>query len=534
MIQSFQKFSQSRIAKVFLAVVALSFVAFFGGGSWFRPHDPTAILAEVGPLSIGRYELAEKVQQQAHLLMAQSGQSLTREELLKAGLPQRILNQLIQEILLNLESEHLGLTVSDEALRNRIQTIQAFHDKNGVFDRALLAQAVQANGLSEDIFIDEFRKELIREQLIKAIMVGAYLPDEMVDHLFDAQYQYRQAAMLMVSPKEMPAPPTPDNGILEAFYHDHQKNFKTPELRTITALILDPTATSKEIPVTEEEIKSTYEAKSEMFGENPLEKVKPLVIAEAQKQKATEKAFQMTQELDDKIAGGATLEELAPTVKGGTLIKLEGVTAQGLDRMEITSAQLPKDKEFSQELLQTAFSLEEASDSPFAQARNGTYYMVRVDKVSPAAFQPFTEIKDRVLKVWIEYEQLKAAQEKAEKYVNSFNQGDRKVSLMLLLPNLSVSEPSPTVSEEVKTLVFSLRPDHAGMILTPKGFAVVVLNTIIPTTQKIKEEKMADFKEKLLKQYQNDLVLGYLNALRVRYPVKINPAALKALFPESI
>ncbi len=530
MIQELQKFSQSRIAKVFLAIVALSFIAFFGGGSWFRPHDPNAVVAEVGNLSISRYEIAEKVQQQAQRFMAQTGEAMTREEILKTELPQIILTQLIQEILLNLEAEHLGLTVSDETLRHQIQSLKAFQNEKGIFDRNLFAQVLRSNGISEDSFIEEVRHELTREQLMNAIMVGAYLPDDIVDRLFDSQYQYRQAAMLVISPKEMPLPSPPSNDVLEAFYKKHQKEFKTPELRTITALVIDPADIAKEIPVTEEEIKATYEAKLETFKKKPLDTVRPLVIAEVQKEKAMENIFQITQDLDDKIAGGATLEELAPSVKGAKLIKLNGVDEKGLDRMDIPAPQLPKNKELTQEILQAAFSLEEASDSPFSQARNGAYYMVRVDKVSPASFQPLPEIKDRVLKVWTEYEQLKAAQAKAESYVKSFNQGDRKISLMTLLPSLSLSSPSPTVSDEVKNLVFSLTPGHADKVLTPQGVVIVVLNTIIPPTPKIKEEKMASFKKKLLENYQNDLVIGYLNALRVRYPVKVNRAALKALF----
>ncbi|MBS0272384.1 MAG: SurA N-terminal domain-containing protein [Proteobacteria bacterium] len=530
MIQSFQKFSQSRVAKIFLAVVALSFMAFFGGGSWFRPHDPNAIVAEVGNLSISRYEFAEKVQQQIQRLMAQSDESLTREQIIQEGLPQMILSQMIQEILFNLESESLGLTVSDEAVRREVQSMKAFQNESGVFERTRFDQILRANGLSEDTFIAEIRSELIRHQLADAIVVGAFLPDEMVNRLFEAQYQFRQASLLFISPKEMPAPKTPGQDVLEAFYNAHQKEFETPELRTITAFIIDPTLIGKEIQVNSDEIKSMYEAKSDIYGQMKFEKATPLIIAEIQKEKGLEKAFQLTQDLDDQIAGGATLEELAPTVQGGKLIKLEKVDNQGLELMKTPAAQLPEDKELTQDILKTAFSLEEASDSPFSQAKNGAYYMVRVDKVNPASFQPFAEIKDRVEKAWAEQEQLKAAEVKANEYVTSFNNGDRKVSLMTLLPNLSLSEPSPDVPTEIKQLVFSLRPEHAGMILTSKGFAIVVLNRIIPPVQKVKEEKIASFKEKLLEQYQNDLLNGYLNALRVRYPVKVNNEAIKALF----
>ncbi len=530
MIQAFQKFSQSRGAKIFLAIVALSFMAFFGGGNWFRPHDPNAVVAVIGDLSIGRYELAEKVQEQVQRLMAQSGESMTREEILKAGLPQMILNQLIQETLFNLESEHLGLTASDDTVRRQIQSMKAFQDTKGVFDRTLFSQILHSNGLSEDTFIAEVRRELTRQQLIDAIIVGVRLPEEMIDRLFEAQYQYRQASMLVISPKEMPLPAPPPINVLESFYKEHQKEFKTPELRTITAFVIDPTLVGKEIPVSEEEVKAVYEAKSDVYGKMDIKKATPLIMAEVRKEKALDTAYQLTQDLDDKIAGGSTLEELAPTVQGAQLIKLEGVDAQGRDRQQTLSSQLPTNKELSQNILQTAFSLEEASDSPFSQTPEGTYYMVRVDKVNPAFFQPFADIKDRVLKVWTENEQFKAAQAKAAYYVKSFNEGDRKVSLMILLPNLSLSEPSPKISDDIKNLVFSLRPGHAGMTLTPQGFSVVVLNKIIPPHTKTKDEKLSSFKEKLLEYYQNDVVMGYLNALRIRYPVKVNSEALKALF----
>lgn len=529
MIQSFQKFSQSRIAKVFLGIVALSFLAFFGNGSWFRSHDPNAIVAEVGNLSIRRYELAEKVQRYAQGIAAQSGETPTHEQLLSIGLPQMILKNLIDELLLNLEAQHLGLTVSDEAIRNHIHSMSAFQNEEGEFNRAHFTQVLRANGLSEDVFISEIRQELMREQLANAIMVGAYLPDEMVDPLFDIQYQHRQAAILKISSKEIPLPPTPSNDVLEAFYKKYEQNFKTPELRTITFLILDPALISKDIAVTDDELKSTYEAKSETFGKKSFEEAKPFVLAEIQKEKATEQIYKITQELDDKIAGGATFEELAPTIKGAQLIKLTDVDVKGQDRMEVPSPQLTVDKDLAQEILKTAFELEEGADSPFTQARNGASFTARVDKIVPGGLQPLEAIKDRVLKIWSENEQLKAAYAKAEKYVKAFNQRSQSTSLLTLLPDLSLAEASPSVPDEIKYLAYSLHVGQAGMTRIPEGFAVVVLNKIIPPTAKIKEDKMASFKRNQLKRYQSDLLTSYINALRIRYPVKINKAAIQSL-----
>ncbi len=530
MIQAFQKFSQSRFAKVFLAIVALSFMAFFGGGSWFRPHDPNAVVADVGNLSIGRYEFSEKVQKQAQHMMAESGTSINREDLLKIGLPQMILRQLIEDTLLNLEAARLGLTMSDETLRQFIHSMKAFQNDQGVFDRTVFVQILRANGLAEDAFIADVRAELIRQELKDAIMVGVVMPDEMASRLFDAQYQYRQASMLLVSPEKMPVPPTPSKETLQVFYTEHQKEFVTPELRTLSAFVIDPAAFSKDIPVTEEDIKSVYEAKLDTFGNKPLEEVKQLVILDIQKEKANEKAYELTQALDDKIAGGATFEELAPMTKEASLVKLDAVDAKGVDSNGALSPQLSQGKEFAKELLQTGFTLEENMDSPFSQAHNGVYYMVRVDKITPTAPQLFADIKDRVVKMWIKAEQFKAAKAKAEEYVKAFNQGDKKVSMMTLLPNLSLSELSPSVADDVKNLVFSLPPRQAGLTFVPEGFAVVVMNTIIPPTEKVKQEKMASFKEALLKHYKSDVLTAYVNALHIRYPVTINKGAIQALF----
>jgi len=528
MIQSLQRFSQSRVAKVFLAIVALSFVAFFGGGNFFTPHDPHAVIAEVGNLAIGRVEYSEKVRELAQRISAESGEPITKEDLFNSGVPQTVLNQLIHNILLNLEAEHLGLTVSDEAILTQIQTIKGFQNEKGVFDRNRFTQILRSMGMSEDAFISEIRQEMIRDELSNAIMVGAFLPDEMINRLFNAQHENRQASMLMIPIKEIASPPAPSQEVLEAFYKDHEKEFETPELRTISALVIDPALITNEIPVTNEEMKETYEAKSEAFGKKPFEEVKDLVKADVQKEKANEEIYKITQDLDDKIAAGSTFEELSPQTKGAVLVKLDGVDASGHDRLGNPTTALPKNEELAGEILQTAFGLEEASDSPFSQAKNGAYYTVRVDKVTPKAIQSFAEIKDHVLNTWSEIEKKNTALAKAEQYVESFNKGDRKAALMTLLPSLSLAEPSKEVSHYILNLVFSLRPGKAGIAQVPEGYAVVVMNTIIPPKPGVKEEKMAAFKENLLRQYKNDLLTAYVNALKVRYPVKINGAAIAA------
>lgn len=532
MIQALQKFSQSRTAKIFLGLVALSFILFFGGGNFFQPRDPYAVIAEVGGLSIGRNEFLQKVQLQVQQIMAKTGKSLTREEILNEGIPQVILEQLVQENLLNLETKNLGLTVSDEKIKNQIHSMPAFQDANGLFNRGLFTNALRGIGLAEDTFIEEIRKDLIREQLVEAIAAGVSLPEGMVGPLFDATFQSRQASVIVVSPKDIVPPPPPSDEELKAFYEKFQEDFKTPELRTITALVIDPSAMASAQDVTEEEAKEVYDSKPDEYGKQTFKEVKPKIIAELKREKALDKAFQISQELDDKVAGGETLEEIKIADTGVQRILLGGIDAKGYNRMKVKAPELPKNPDLANEMLQTAFSLEEGMDNPFTQTKSGEYFMVRVDKITPTRVQPFDEIKDLVLKTWTDFKKLEGAQKKAKQYADTLNKGG-KVPGMKMLPPLSISDSKASnVSDRIKEAVLTIPKGLAGVEFTPEGFAVIRVDKVIPPTAMVKEEKRAQFEKILLKAYKEDYVIGYLNALRIRYPVKYNRKAINALFSD--
>ncbi len=532
MIQALQKFSQSRVAKIFLGLVALSFVLFFGGGNFFRPHDPYAVVAEVGGLSIGRNEFIQKVQLQVQQVMAQTGNSLTREEILNEGIPHVVLEQLVRETLLNLETKNLGLTVSDEQIKNQIHSMKAFQDERGGFNKSIFRNALRGIGLSEDTFIEEVRNDLIRGQLVEAIAVGVELPEGMADPLFTATYQKRIASMLVVSPNDMQAPPAPTDEELKAFYSKFKEDFQAPELRTVTVLTIDPSALASSEDITEDEIKDYYESKPEEFGKESLKDAKPKIIAELKREKALERAFKISEELDDRVAGGETIEEINVAEKGIEKIHLDGVDANGFTGMKVRAPNLPENQEFAGEILQAAFALEEGMDNPFTQSKTGEYYMVRVDKINPAHIQPFEEIRELVLKTWIDYKKLEKGKDKAKEYVDQLNNGGT-IAGMKALPPMSISGSEKSgVSDKIREVVLTIPKNIAVMELAPEGFVVIRVDQVIPPTEQVKAEKLEQFKKKLLQAYKEDFVIGYLNALRVRYPVRYNQKAITALFSD--
>ena len=217
MIQAFQKFSQSFVAKAFLVVVALSFAAFFGGSNYFGSRHAQSV-AEVGDMIISMRDFRHALEQEVRAIQARTEQTISAEDLVQMGLANSVLNTLISNALLDQEANSLGLAASNMEILDTIHGIKAFQNESGQFDRTLFDRILYSNRMNEDSFVDEVKSELIRKQLMGAVIAGAFAPKALSDLMLNAQLQIRQGAIVTIEPKNMPLPANPGDSVLEAFY----------------------------------------------------------------------------------------------------------------------------------------------------------------------------------------------------------------------------------------------------------------------------------------------------------------------------
>ncbi|MEB3702126.1 Peptidylprolyl isomerase [Candidatus Bealeia paramacronuclearis] len=528
MIQAFHNFSQSWIAKGFLIIVALSFGAFFGQSDFFRKHDPNAIVAEVGGHAIGRETLQMEIQKKLREIQAQSGQTIDPAQIQALNLPRMVLENMIQSSLLAQEVERLKLMVRDEDVVSALQKIPAFQDDKGNFSRKNFEIVLQNNGFTEQMFVDQMRDDLLREQLIEAIKSGVTVPAIMANHLFNAEYQSRQAAMVTFKPETMPAPNVPAETDLQTYYNEHKDQFVAPEMRSFTVLLINANDIAKEIIPGEDDIQAEYRAKIAHYENKPLAEVKDKVIHDLQMHQAVDKIYELTQSLDDTLAGGATLEEVAKAHKLSTM-KVEAVDGQGTTLQGDASPAFKGVDFLKDVVLATAFSTEDGQDSNFIDGPQGIHFLVRVDDVKPSQAQTFAEAKLRVEKAWTLEQQIQEAVTRAKTLAQDINTGIKKPTMLELLPNLILAEGKSTLPEQVQEAIMTLALGKAGVVPVKDGVAVVVLNQIIEPSETVKTEKFDGFKKDIEKRLASDVVNDFVDALRVQFPVRINSAALKML-----
>ena len=398
MIQAFQRFSQSTIAKAFLIVVALSFAAFFGGSNYFGSRHAQSV-AEVGEMTISMRDFRHALEQEVRSIQARTEQPISSEDLLQMGLANSVLNTLISNALLDQEANSLGLAASNMEILDTIHGIKAFQNENGQFDRTLFDRILYSNRMTEDSFVEEVKSELIRKQLMGAVVAGSFAPKALSDLMLDAQYQIRQGAIVTIEPKNMTVPANPGDSVLEAFYTEHKDAFMQPELRSFTAVLLQPEAVLGDVVITDEDIQSEYDALKENLGNKPLAEVKDKVKKSLTQQMAVDKLYELSQTLEDEIAGGMSLEELANTYKL-KMMTAEGITQAGTNAEGNSAAQFAPNEDMQAQIISEGFSIEEGVESTFIETTDGGYFVVRADKVSSAQPLIFADVKNRVYKEW--------------------------------------------------------------------------------------------------------------------------------------
>jgi peptidyl-prolyl cis-trans isomerase D len=589
-------------------------------------------VATVDGHTITQEEFAARLQNMVSKAQELSKGQLTSDQIKELGLPQRVLDSLIDQALISLELKKRHLVVTDAAVRRRIQGIPAFLNEQGTFDKRAFDALLYSNHITEAQFIGDMRKEVQQHQLFGALMSGMRLPKAYVDLLFQGFFEQRVFAVVTIPSGKMVVKDTPKESDLEKFYQENQMQFTVPEMRTITLLEMDPKLLKDQLTITQDQVQEEYERRKAEFEVAEKREVKQLnfkdeetakkaveslkkgrpvpavardlaaefkdlglvtkqqlpdlvadrlfeaglghitepistpfgwqvyviskiepsftksflemraqLESDLKTQMANDQAYEMKNKLEDALAGGATLAEIAKEHH----LKIQSIDA--VSRVGKNREEKPVLPEAGRdELLEQIFSLAEKTDSPVIETKEGISYVVHVDAIKPAHVPAFGEIKDKVSKAWIQAKRLDLCALVAQQLVKDARSVSdlsrlalsRKLSIKMLDPlSRADSEKDEKIHKQftprlVKQMfelttgkaVFGLMPDQDD-----GGVQVVMLEKVLPFNQKPLVEKRNQMENKLSDLAYQDALMLYVKSLRAQAKVSVNQAAYQAV-----
>lgn len=367
MLNSIRRQAGSWVVKILLLLLVASF-AVWGIGDIFYGGAQNPVVAEVGPTEILSSELTQEFDRVVDNVQRRLGTGIDREQAIQLGLMQQALQDLIARRLVDLRAREMGLTVSDETLRQMILDNPAFQTA-GRFERARFEQILLASGLSEEGYLAALRQDLVRGTLTESLAAPVRAPDPLVDAMYRHRNEERRGRMLVVPTDSVEDVPEPDEEALQAYHEANQQRFTAPEFRKISYIQLSPDDLLEEVQISDQAVQATYEQRADQYREPEVRNVLQLLADDQAKIQAAA----------DRVAEGASLEEAAAAIEGVSLSDLG----------EVSPGQLPPELEGA--IFDTAEGeLSAPVESPFG------WHLFRVTEVQEEQVVPLAEVQDAI------------------------------------------------------------------------------------------------------------------------------------------
>ena len=261
-----------------------------------------------------------------------------------------------------------------------------------------------------------------------------------------------------------------------------------------------------------------------------MDQVKPQLVAELKKEQAVDKLYEMANQIEDALGGGANIEEAGKRFNL-PVTKIAATDAHGLAPDGKPVADLPK----SDKLLATLFQTDAGADSPLTELESGGYFLVRVDKVTPPALRPFDTVKDEVAKAWAAENRSTVARQQAETVLGEIKAG-KEMAAVAKAHKLEIKDSAPFTREQTppelspQLAAELFKADPGGLVSgdVATGTVVARLAKVLPADPAALAETQRQVQAQMTQAMGSDLFDQYVAALTAKYGVHINRTTLEA------
>ncbi len=259
--------------KIILSFIALTFI-WWGVGT-YSERDRN-VVATVGGDAITTNELAEAAAGLEKSYRDVYGAAFTPGMAKALNLKKQALDSLVQRKLLLDEATKMGLSATDEEVRQEIGSIPAFQ-QNGQFRDDAYRAALSYNRITPAEFEASKRVEITLRKVEGLLAAGALVPETEAMELFRAASRKIRLVVVTADPgKTRVAAPTEAEILTK--YAQAKERFRTSARVKLAVATFTPDRFGQEIQPSEAEIKAYYETNSDRFRTEERRLVSRIVL----------------------------------------------------------------------------------------------------------------------------------------------------------------------------------------------------------------------------------------------------------------
>ena len=360
MLRGMRKASSNWLGKIVMAVVMGVLIVSFG--IWgiadiFKGFGQSS-LAKVGGTEISTDQFRQIYMDRLQQLGRQFGRPLTAEQARAFGLDRQVLQQTIAEAALDEEARRMGLGQSEAETLRMIYADPNFKGLNGAFDPARFQATIRQFGYTEQRYLNEQRRVGLRRQIAGTVSAGLEPPKVLIDALTRFQNEQRSVEYVKLDAAQAGTidPPSPET--LATYFDEHKTQFRAPEYRKLSFVVVNPEELGKWSEVSDEDAKKAFEQYSSRMGTPEKREVSQMVFPNLEEAQAAR----------SRIASGTSFDDLAKE--------------RNLNLSDVDLGMIAKSAILDPAVADAAFSLPSGEVSQPVQGRFGVA-LVKIGKIEP-------------------------------------------------------------------------------------------------------------------------------------------------------
>ncbi len=251
----------SLLIKIVLVVITIGF-SFWGIESYLFTRVDSSV-AKVNGTDISQDQFRQRFDENRERMMQMMGGSVDASYFERPEIKREVLDQLINEQLLLDANRKLGISVTNDRIKQEILGIPAFQ-KDGKFDPETYRALLQTQGMTPLSFDDRVRQNLLVRELPDQVGSTVLVTDAAVDtylRLHDQRRDFRYAKLDKPAADESPV----TDAEVEAYYKDHSQEFVTPERIALEYIELDASKLDVTTTADDATLKDRYEKEKSRF-----------------------------------------------------------------------------------------------------------------------------------------------------------------------------------------------------------------------------------------------------------------------------
>lgn len=394
----------SWMIKVLLFGVALSFVIGFGILPTMREEGGGGVVvAQVGEKRITRGEWNQAYENLIQVYRRVYQDRFSEEMVKQMRLRETALDNLINTALQLQEARRLGLEVSDEELRDRIESLPYFQ-RNGSFAKDQYLRLLQMNRLTAADFERQQRDEMMVEAFQNFVRGTVKVSEQELWNSYVLENEQVRLEALVVSPGPFEKVVEVEEEALKEYFGRNSEGFLTPEKVKAAYILVAPEPYRDEVKVYTGDIEEYYDSHIEEFSapeDLHARHILLRVLPGADESVRIEKRKTM-EGLLERVRAGEDFGELAKIYSEDTGSKKGGGDLGYVKRGTLVP-----------EVEQAAFALKPGEVSDIVFSSYGLH-LIKVEDYRASRVEPLDDVKEKIRETLTEEKSWRVARRKAE------------------------------------------------------------------------------------------------------------------------